>query len=279
MEKIKFSTKLFLISLAISIMLINVGVSIDESMKMEFSPSQQFLLIGENISFSLFLDFNAGDNILNSDTIRNFTIFLKGAKNISCTFLPNTTLLDSCEGVLVQLDNNSKLPLNESSNLSYNIKIDTSKLNDSEYFPYFIVHSEKDKFIIESNRISVFKIIEIINSCSVRADGGFVEINNGLTSSNSHINLFASGKKAKKGQGYLTLQKDKIRKVYKFSTLRTLRVRDNIILFDVYGDILIDGKKKIKEKARIIFDPLKIKIDIDGKNVKGANMNVAFAKC
>ena len=246
-------------------------------------PNQE-VLVGDNLIVNINAKITSEEN-LNFD---KFLIDLSGPVSISCLFYANGSPISSCVGFTIEkISNNTDCVgygycsgygygYNE-QNYEYIITINTS------YYPAGLYNSKI--FSFDGNKIFsqegpqvVLKVEEdVLESCSIRAEGGIVKVDELNLIKKNKLSLYIPKHGASNGKGSLVSQNNK-RLTYKFDTNGILENNEMTAKFVIKGEYKIQRGDEISENAVVTINKVNNKISIKGDKLKADNMDIKFIK-
>lgn len=269
-----------IISLTIIAMLIAVGPA--KAAIIGVTILDDFLIIGELAEFIASIEVEQGEFL----DLQNFTLSLTGPQNLTCSFLPDGTVIGSCQGIQIQKIQDAEFGYSYgygygfiSGILKYNLTLNSSILQAGEYSTKVFAATPRQTFVSEEGNFMVGESIPA-EKCSLRADSGQIFLDNeSFYSPRTKLNLYVPEKRAVNGEGYITAQQGKERIVYQFRVDYSIKPTNNTVLIYTSGTLKNSSTQKKPESATILFKEDSLTIDINGKSLNISNMSVTFSKC
>jgi len=211
--------------------------------------------------------------------IQNFTLMLNGPQNLTCHFLPNGDIIGQCPGVAIQQIQSTPYQFGygfQQGFMRYRITIDSGTLSIGDYQAKLIATTPSE--IIQSSKENLTILLDILEKCSIRAEGGEATYAQESFTQNNRLSLNSPLNKANDGEGGFTTQKDRTRLSYDFDVNGAAR-SGNVIMFNVNGIIKKNPNQKANDNAIITFNMQTLQLTLNGDNLDINNMDVTFFKC
>src|SRR3989344_277941 len=216
--------------------------------------------------------------------VDRFLLDLSGPVSISCLFNVNGTLESSCNGITIKVLNISEgfgygygYGYGESL-YEYEISLDTTNYPTGKYSTQIVSFADGDIFSSNGPDINIKSNGDVLQSCSVRAEGGTLKIGEMNFKDKGRISFYIPKKGASKGKGSLVAQNDRIRASYKFDTNGVLENTKQRARFTALGEIKIQREDPIQEDAIVTIDKIKNKISVLGDSINATNMDITFIR-
>ncbi len=264
-----------IVSILILIMLFMLGPA--EAFLLSISFSESSPTVGDMINIMLSAEVEEGEII----PIDSFIFELKGKKDVICKFLPNGTVIEGCEGIVVTHISSPPFEFGYGYNgfiegiLSYDLVLDTSIFPIGKYDTRFIAIIEAEEIEISGNKIMINAPVKGV--CSVRAENGLLKFNS-KEFMNNRINFNVPLKKAVNGQGFLMSRNGKERFLYKFNIDGILENNEQNMTLDTLGYYRINNDGRINSNATVRLDKLNKKVYVIDNNFNSSMMDVNFIK-
>lgn len=280
-------TRVVSIIISVGIVLFLIILGPVQAFLLNISAINTIAFIGDKIFFNV----SASTGSDETQNIDFFTLNITGPKNLSCSFLPNGTLVTACPLLDIELLENLSFNFGygygyaaPNSLLKYKIKLTTNLFSEGNYTSKLFAIT--DTIIFESTHTS-FKLLrrssgnEIakIDGCSLRAKEGSSIFNNTNLDSNNRLNVFIPSKGAKNGKGFYTSQEERNRISYSFEVLNATKIGNTLITFETSGTLRFSQRGILAENATIKYFTQKELVEIKGKTFSAKNLEVTFVIC
>lgn len=243
----------------------------------KFTITDKAPSVGDPIRFLARLTTNVGEFV----KINYLTFNITGPSNVSCKFLPNTTIISGCQNMTLTILDDSGFGYGYgygygTGTLDYKIILDSSGLNPGDYKTQFVAFTDTNKSINQKGSFALHGFSNLVDGCSLRGKNGNVSYDDFKFGKNNKINLNIPLKRATDGQGSFESQsKDRIS--FKFDINKAVK-NGTIVTIDVFGTFRSPSRNITTEKATIIFDKANRTLSLTSSTFQVYYMKVDFVK-
>ena len=269
---------------------------------LNLSVSDQIKELGEKISFIADVEVEPSEIV----DIKNFTLVISGPETISCSFLPDGTLLGTCPNIQIQLLESSSNKIGYSYGygygygygnncgygygygyncgygsgiLKYNITLSTNNLSSGEYLSQLFATTPQTTYSTSEQTFLLISEGDSIEKCVIRAEKGEAILNKTVFASDNKLYFGVPESRANSGQGYLQSRKGNNKLFYNFKVDKAYLAAPNVIVLEVTGNLKVGLTKKVKESAKIYFNTQTHRVSLQSPSLEVNDLRVSLDKC
>lgn len=278
-----------LVTIGVIIIILMAGPADAVILGLSMLNSDTDVIKGEDVNFEVSVEIESGEVLYIDYIILKLDNSIKNIygcdflDDVECKFFANGSIISGCEGILIEQTNTTNFGYGysygygyEEGVLKYKITLDTNKYIVGDYKSSLLVYSGENVFEKDGAEFSIISESDLLESCSIRAKNGLLDVKGQDLDSRNKINFYVPSDNAKNGRGSLNGQLGRNRLSYGFDIIELLEDNEDYSLIYTAGKYKMGREEKSDEESLILFDKLNNKISLCGDNVNIKNMEINF---